>query len=161
MKNLVLQGDTWGSIMASVKVDAICKDVEKAGLGIKYKNSLEISTLALVDDIIGVSEAGYKAVQMNSVINVKIAEKCLQFGVSKCKSMFVGKDKNDLLDSELLVDKWELKYEDDQNTGKEKLVETFYGLIPIGKTNEQKYLGFVISAVGDNMANIRAVKRNK
>ena len=98
---------------------------------------------------------------MNSVINVKIAEKCLQFGVSKCKSMFVGKDKNDLLDSELLVDKWELKYEDDQNTGKEKLVETFYGLIPIGKTNEQKYLGFVISAVGDNMANIRAVKRNK
>ena len=123
MKNLVLQGDTWGSIMASVQVDAICKDVEKAGLGIKHKNSLEISTLALVDDIIGVSEAGYKAVQMNSVINVKTAEKCLQFGVSKCKSMFVGKDKNDLLDSELLVDKWELKQAEAEVVPSSSLVE--------------------------------------
>ena len=57
----MLQGDTWGSIMASLQVDAICKDVEKAGLGYKYKDKLEISTLALVDDIIGVTEAGYKA----------------------------------------------------------------------------------------------------
>ena len=159
MKNLVLQGDTWGSIMASVQVDAICKDVEKAGLGIKYKNSLEISILSLVDDIIGVTEAGYKAAQMNFVINVKTAEKLLQFGVSKCKSMLIGKKKNDFLDAELLVDKWEVKYEDDKNTGKEKLVETFHGLTPIEKTNEQKYLGFVLSAMGDNMANIRAVKK--
>ena len=57
------------------------------------------------------------------------------------------------------MDKWEVKYEDDKDTGKEKLVETFHGLTAIGKTNEQKYLGFVISAVGDNMDNIRAVKK--
>ena len=35
IENIVLQGDTWGSIMASVQVDAICKDVEKAGIGYK------------------------------------------------------------------------------------------------------------------------------
>ena len=87
IKNSVLQGDTWSSIMASVQVDAICKDVEKAGLGFRYKNSLEISALALVDDIICVTEAGFKAAEMNAVINAKTAEKYLQFGILKCKSM--------------------------------------------------------------------------
>ena len=47
--------------------------------------------LGLVDDMIGVSEVGYKAQQLNAIINVKTAEKRLQFGVSKCKSMIVGK----------------------------------------------------------------------
>ena len=159
IRNSVLQGDTFGSLLASVQVDTIAKDVEEAGVGLKYKNELPINILGLVDDIIGVTEAGYKAAQMNSVVNVKTAEKLLQFGVSKCKSMLIGKKNNDFLDVELLVDKWEVKYEDDKNTGKEKLVETFHGLTPIGKTNEQKYLGFVISAIGDNMANIRAIKK--
>ena len=31
--------------------------------------------------------------------------------------------------------------------------------MPIGKTNEQKYLGFIISNKGDNMANIREIKK--
>lgn len=39
-------------------------------------------------------------------------------------------------------------------------IETFSGLVNIEKTNEQKYLGYVISSKGDNMANIIQV-RNK
>ena len=105
--NIVLQGDTWGSILASVQVDSIGKEVEEAGLGYKYKDSLPISLLGLVDDIIGVTEAGYKAAQMNEMINLKTAEKCLQFGVSKCKSMFVGKIKEQFLDSDMFVDQWQ------------------------------------------------------
>ena len=158
IENIVLQGDTWGSIMASVQVDAICKDVEKARIGYKYKNMLEISALALVDDIIGVTEAGYKAAQMNAIINVKTAEKYLQFGVNKCKSMFVGKSKKEFLDTDLFVDKWKVEYNEDEDTKEEKLNETFEGLTKLEKTSEQKYLGFVISAVGNNMANIKAVK---
>ena len=53
LKNIVLQGDTWGSILASVQVDAIAKDVEEAGLGYRYKQSLEIGILGLVDDLEG------------------------------------------------------------------------------------------------------------
>ena len=158
IEDTVLQGDTWGSIMASVQVDAICKDVEKAGLGYKYKDKLEISTLALVDDIIGVTEAGYKAAQMNAVLNVKTAEKYLQFGISKCKSMYVGKNKKEVLDTDLFVDKWKVEFSVDEDTGEEKMNETFEGLAQIGKTMEQKYLGFVISAEGNNMANIKAIK---
>ena len=159
LEDIVLQGDTFGSILASVQVDAIGKDVEEAGLGYLYKNTLPISMLGLVDDIIGVTEAGFKAAQMNSIINVKTAEKCLQFGVSKCKSMFIGKKKEHFLDRELFVDKWKVEYKDNLETNEEELVETYEGLTPIGRTSEQKYLGFVISANGDNMANINAVKK--
>ena len=74
LESIVLQGDTFGSILASVQVDAIGKDVEEAGLGYLYKNTLPISMLGLVDDIIGVTEAGFKAVQTNSIINVKTAD---------------------------------------------------------------------------------------
>ena len=44
IKNIVLQGDTFGSILASVQVDSIGKDVVNAGLGYQYKDSLDIST---------------------------------------------------------------------------------------------------------------------
>ena len=39
-----------------------------------------------------------------------------------------------------------------------KLVESFKGLVELGQTDEQTYLGFVISNKGNNMANINQVK---
>ena len=62
------------------------------------------------------------------------------------------------MDTDLFVDKWNVEYIDDEDTGKEKLNETYEGITPIGKTLEQKYMGFVISATGNNMSNIKAVK---
>ena len=53
LKNNVLQGDTWGSLLASVQVDTIGKACEESGLGYKYKDSVEVSLLGLVDDIGG------------------------------------------------------------------------------------------------------------
>ena len=46
--------------------------------------------LGLIDDIIGISEIGFKAHQMNALINVKTAEKGLRFGPSKCKTMIAS-----------------------------------------------------------------------
>ena len=60
--------------------------------------------MGLGDDIIGVTEAGFKSQQMNVILNVKTAEKGLQF-------------------------------------------------------EEQKYLGFILSSKGENMANINAIKK--
>ena len=48
---------------------------------------------------------------------------------------------------------------EDTKTGEEEIVETFQGQIPIGKTTEQNYLGFVFSSNGNNMANINALKK--
>ena len=71
VESTVLQGDTWASLLASVQVDSIVRESENVGLFYSYKDSLSISNLGLVDDILGVTEAGCKAQMMNSFINIK------------------------------------------------------------------------------------------
>ena len=85
--NSVLQGDTWGPMMASVQVEKIGKSVEEAGIGYRYKNQLPISILGLIDDVVGNSDAGYRAQQLNVILNTKTSEKGLQYGINKCKLM--------------------------------------------------------------------------
>ena len=59
-----------------------------------YKDEFPVGFLGLVDDVIGITEAGIEAQKLNAFINVKTAEKVLQFGPTKCKSMPVGKNTN-------------------------------------------------------------------
>ena len=49
------------------------------------------------------------------------------------------------------VDNWKTEHNKNLKIGKIDLVETFDGLID--KTEEHKYLGFVISSKGNNMIN--------
>ena len=158
VENSVLQGETWGSLLASVQVETIGKKCEELGYGYSYKNSLYVGILGLVDDIIAVTEAGPKAHVMNVFLNVKTAEKSLQYGVNKCKTMIVGEDPENILNPNLLVDKWVVDHEEDVITGKTKFVENFVGQVEIEKSKEQKYLGFKLSSTGNNMVNIQAVK---
>ena len=159
MKNIVLHGDTFGSILASVQVDSIGKDIVDAGIGYNYKESLPVSMLGLVDDIIGVTEAGFKSQQMNVILNVKTSEKVLQFGVTKCKSMIVGKNIKNAINNELLVDGWKETFVDNIETGECDLVDEYIGEIPIGETEEQTYLGFILSCKGDNMGNNNPIQK--
>ena len=159
LKNVVLQGDTWGSLLASVQVDSIGQECSENGYGYKYMDILPIGMLGLVDDIIGVTEAGYQAQVMNAFINVKTAEKGLQFGVKKCTTMLVGKQLENVLNSPLYVDKWTVEHQDNLVTGDTDLVEKFAGQVVMAVTKEQKYLGFILSSSGDNMANIGMLKR--
>ena len=117
LENIVLQGDTWGSLLASVQVDMIGQECSESGYGYKYKDSLPVGMLGLVDDTIGVTEVGYKAQMMNAFFNVKTAEKGLQFGVKKCKSMLIGKNLENVLDSPLQVDKWSVEHIVNTETG--------------------------------------------
>ena len=72
--------------------------------------------------------------------------------------MLIGKNSESLIDSDM-VDNWKIEYEDNSTTGEADLVETYSGHIAIKKTDEQKYLGFVLSSKGDNMANINQIKK--
>ena len=99
VSDIVLQGDTFGSLLASVQVDMIGKDCMEAGHHYLYKNLLPIGFLGLVDDIVGITEAGFKAQELNAYINIKTAEKRLQFGVKKCKSMLIGKKSDNVLNN--------------------------------------------------------------
>ena len=158
IKNSVLQGDTWGSLLASVQVDSIGEECVQAGYGYMYQEELPISLLGLVDDLLGVTEAGHQAQQMNVFLNLKTAEKCLQFGSSKCKTMLIGKNTDNIINTKLYVDKWQVKYEE-SDTGEEVLEETYVGQTPIEETEEQRYLGFVLSSKGNNMVNINHMKK--
>ena len=159
VSDIVLQGDTFGSILASVQVEKIGKDCIDNGHYYLYKNILPVGFLGLVDDIVGITEAGHKAQALNSYINVKTAEKMLQFGHSKCKSMLVGKNTENVLNNNLHVDNWKTEYVENKTSGVFELAETYQGKIDIDKVEEYTYLGFVISCKGDNMANINQVKK--
>ena len=117
----------------------------------------------MVDDIVGVSEAGIKAQKMNSFINLKTAEKSLKFGVEKCKSMVIEsntevENDNKFSNNKLSVDRWSMKYEE-SSTGEAILTEHYLGQSEIESTKSQKYLGFVLSSTGDNMVNINAINK--
>ena len=141
-----------------MQVDSIGQECAQAGYGYLYKDNLQVSLLGLVDDTIGVTEAGYQAQMMNAFLNIKTAEKRLKFGEKKCKSMLVGKQLHTVVDTNLLVDSWKVDHIDNPETGDTDLIETYTGQVEIGKCKEQKYLGFIISTSGNNMVNIQAIK---
>ena len=90
----VLQGEVWGSALASNQVDTFGQemlDELEFPFVFKYEGYIPVPILGLIDDTIGVTEAGYKAIQLNSFMNVKTSDKYLQFEQEKCKSMLVGK----------------------------------------------------------------------
>ena len=72
--------------------------------------------------------------------------------------MLIGKSDQSYLNNQLEVDNWEISHKTDQKTGKQYLEESFIGLTEIEKVETQKYLGFVISCTGDNMAHIKSTK---
>ena len=159
IENSVLQGDTFGSLLASVQVDTIAKDIEEAGIGYKYKEKLPINILGLVDDMIGISEVGHKAQIMNTILNYKSAEKALQFGASKCKMMVIGKRKENFRSNPIYVDTWTEEYIENEKTGEIELDEKYVGKVQIEEVENQKYLGFVLSSTGNNLANIEAAEK--
>ena len=73
--------------------------------------------------------------------------------------MLVGKDVTNVVNANLKVDKWIVKYKENIHTGEADLEEFYCGLTDIEQTDEQKYLGFVLSNTGNNMANIREMKK--
>ena len=68
--DIVLQGETWSSLLASAQVDSIGQEYKKLEYGYKYKDSLHVGILGLVDDTIAVTEAGHKAQIINVFLNV-------------------------------------------------------------------------------------------
>ena len=57
VRDIVMQGETWGFLLASVQVDKIGKDCMGAGSFYLYKSVLPVGFLGLVDDIVGITEA--------------------------------------------------------------------------------------------------------
>jgi hypothetical protein len=102
-----------------------------------YKDNVLVSLLGLVDDMEVVTEAGFRAQQMNALINAKSADKGLQFGVKKCKSMLIGKHVENVLNSNLTDDNWSSTNRDIPELGTDELVDSYESLISIDKADQQ------------------------
>ena len=56
-----------------------------------YKDKVGIPPLAMIDDLVSVSYCGLESLVMNTFLNAKSNVKKLQFGLSKCHKLHIGK----------------------------------------------------------------------
>ena len=158
LTNRVMQGDTWASALASAQVDSFGKEmlIEEPRFMYRFQGVVPIPLLGQVDDLIGVAEAGYKSNQLNSYINVKTADKDLQFGAEKCKVMIVSKmSPHAFQKPDLTVDTWELNHKINN-----EMEEKFKGKVSIKEEECVMYLGFMLSKKADNLQNILHTETN-
>ena len=155
--NAITQGDVFGPLLCSNQVDTFGKEcLEQHKYTYLYKNEVEIPPLGMVDDLICVSECGFQTSMINSFIKFKTDSKKLQFGVSKCKKIHIGKYCEDFKCQNLMVDSWEEVEVKNDETGITQIEDTFVGEELMEEKDDEKYLGDVISNDGRNLKNIKA-----
>ena len=137
-------------------VDGFCKESLAEELEpYHYKGKVLVPLLGMVDDMLSISESGYKTNRLNAFINAKTAVKRLQFGPDKCHIMHVGNNIPGYKKTKLFVDGWEMKEIQDKSTGEVEDHESFKGDCIIEESNTEKYLGQIISSDGTNATNVK------
>jgi hypothetical protein len=92
LSRIVLQGSVFGPIKCSVQMDTIGREALRTGFGIfKYKDVVDIPSLAMIDDILGMSSCGDASIELNAIINAKIESKKLRFSEDKCYKIHICK----------------------------------------------------------------------
>ena len=156
MNKIIMQGDVFGPIECSVSVDSYGKECLAEGKHLySYKGEVDVPPLAMVDDLLIVTECGSKATMANDYINTIKHLKKLQFGTDKCHKMHVGKRVDEVC-PDLFVDGWIMKEVTELKTGEVVLDEQHIGSTKMDEVAEEKYLGDILSEDGKNMKNIIA-----
>ena len=154
--NAITQGDVFAPLLCSNQIDTFGKEclMEKK-YTYSYKGEVEIPPLGMVDDLVCVSACGPKTVMLNAFLNHKTSSKKLQFGVTKCKKLHIGKLRHEYKCQDLMVEKWEeIKVKNDENDLIEE--DFFVGNYKMEEKDEERYLGDIISTDGKNIKNIKA-----
>ena len=157
IRDVVTQGDVFGALLCSKQVDTFgqeCMNMSKYTY--KYRGEVEIPPLSMVDDVLCVSECGYKTTMSNAYLTLKTDIKKLQFGAKKCKKIHVGKICESYKCQDLKVDKWEEIVIQNDVTGTDDIDDECNGYEVMGKATEEKYLRDIISSDGKNIKNIKA-----
>ena len=158
---LVLQGDVFGPEFCATTMDTIGKEcIEQEKYLYTYKDSVSIPPLAMLDDLFCISTCGPESVKMNSYINYKISSKKLQCGIEKCKKMHIGRTHEKLTCPELSIDGWLEKLVKNVETGLPENEDIFEGEAFLEISQQEKYLGDIISDDGGNSKNILS-RKNK
>ena len=109
----------------------------------------------MIDDLLRVSECGFKTTMSSAYLALKTDIKKLQFGSSKCKKMHVGRQFEKYKCQGLKVDKWE-ELEVKNEEGLDDIKDVCNGVEIMEEKLEEKYLGYIISADGKNIKNVKA-----
>ena len=92
IKNVIAQGDVFGPMFCSKQVDTFGQEcLEKGNYTYMYRGEVEIPPLSMVDDVLCISECGFKTTMSHAYISFKTDSKKLQFGAKKCKKLHVGR----------------------------------------------------------------------
>ena len=146
-----------GSPACSVTIYSFGKEcIEQHKYQYHYKGKEPVPPLAMVDDLLCVSECGPSSVKLSSYINYKISSKNLQWGAGKCKKMRIGKAHKEVTCPEAIVDGWKENIVKDMKTGKFKVKDIYEGEDVLDIEMSEKYLGDIISNDGQNTKNITA-----
>ena len=127
-EEIVMQGDVLAPLISSLQVDTFGKECleEKKHLFF-FKDIVPIGPLGMVDDLLTISECGYKTELINQFINCKTGSKRLQFGTEKCIKMHIGKSNCEILCKDLHVGSWKSDIISDPVTGECSRTEFFNG----------------------------------
>ena len=69
--NVITQGDVFAPLLCSKQIDTIGQEcLEEEKYTYKYKGEVDIPPLVMVDDLISVSECGYRTTMVNSYLKI-------------------------------------------------------------------------------------------
>ena len=72
IKNAIIQGDVFGPMLCGKQIDEIGKEcLDQGKYTHKYKGEVNIPPLSMLDDLICISECGYKTAMAHSYIKFK------------------------------------------------------------------------------------------
>ena len=157
ISNKIMQGDVLGPLVSSNMVDKyVGERAMETGQIYMYKNKVKIPPLVMQDDILIISECGFKSRKMNQFLNTQTKLMNLQFGSDKCEHMHIGKKINQDICSSHSVEAWKSVLVKSGNNKKE-LEDRFIGRVKMKTVKEKKYLGNIISDNGANLNNVKDV----
>lgn len=92
--NKIMQGSVFGPLKCAVQVDTLGRDtlIEDYGL-YKYKDAVNITPLAMIDDVASISTCGIMSLEINAKINAHIESKKLMFSQDKCRQIHYSRMK--------------------------------------------------------------------
>ena len=123
--------------MCTTTMDKLCKLVyNDENLLYKYKGTVEVPLLEMVDNIITASKCGNTAIAMNETVNTFIEFKKLKVSESKCSKIHIGKKEipcpDHRVDEEIMKTSDKEKYLGDQITSKANSKDTIEARISRG-----------------------------
>ena len=73
VERIIMQGSVFGPIKSTISIDTLGRDCLKFNKGMfKYKNVLNLTPLALIDDCLRFSKCSADSVELNVIMNTKI-----------------------------------------------------------------------------------------